>query len=84
MRVNRVVPNVSEIVRTRVLQGKTQADVALAGDIPRATVSRIERGHDATAPTAVGICKALGREFDDLFQIIRPAGAADQTREGVS
>ena len=84
MRANRVVPNVSEIVRTRVLQGKTQADVALAGDIPRATGSRVERGYDATAPTAAGICKALGREFDDLFQIVCSGGAADQTREGVS
>lgn len=84
MRANRVVPNVPEIVRTRVLQGKTQADVALAGALPRATVSRVERGFDATAPTAAGICKALGREFDDLFQIVSANGPADQTREGVS
>lgn len=78
MKTSRILPKTEEIVRTRVLMGKNQADIAALAGVPAATVSRVERGFDVTAPTAAGLCRALGREFDELFEIRRPGGVADK------
>lgn len=81
IRLTRIIPNAEAIVRARVLQGKSQTDVAATGNIPRASVSRVERGYDASAATAAGICAALGKEFDELFTIKRPGGGVSSTAE---
>ena len=74
MKTTYIMPKTDIIIRERILQGKTLADVAAAGNVPPASVSRVERGGSASAPTAAGICTALGKEFDDLFEIQRPGG----------
>ena len=68
-------------VEEAALMGKFYAQRA---SVPPSSIVRAQRGLGVSVTTATGICKALGREFDDLFQIFRPGGPADQAREGVS
>lgn len=82
--MSKIVPNGEVIERTRILSGMTAKELAQRASVPPSSIVRAQRGLGVSAATAAGICKALGREFDDLFQIVRPGGASDQAREGVS
>ena len=80
-----IIPDGAKIERTRILAGMAKLDVAKRGGIPHSSVIRAERGQSVSAPTAAGICKALGKEFDELFEIRRPGGVAvPAEREEVS
>lgn len=80
-----IVPNGAAIERTRIISGLSKRDVAEMANIPQSSIVRAERGQGVTAATAAGICRALGKEFDDLFTIHRPGGvAAPAEREEVS
>lgn len=82
--MSRIIPNGEVIERTRILANMTGKDLAQQAGVPASSIVRAERSLGVSVTTANGICKALGCSFDDLFQIVRPGGAADQTREGVS
>lgn len=79
-----IVPNAQAIARARVEAGYSKLDIARSAGIPHSSVIRAERGQGVSAKTAAGICKALGRELDDLFVIKLPGSAADLPREEVS
>ena len=80
-----IVPDGAKIERTRIIAGLSKLEVAHRGCVPHSSVIRAERGQSVSAPTAAGICKALGKEFDELFTIHRPGGvAAPAEREEVS
>ena len=79
-----IVPNAQAIARARVEAGYSKLDIARSAGIPHSSVIRAERGQGVSAKTAAGICKALGRELDDLFVITLSGGPAGQAREGVS
>lgn len=70
--MSKIIPNGAAIERTRIIAGLSKIQVAQLADIPQSSVVRAERGQGVTAATAAGICRALGREFDDLFTINRP------------
>ena len=82
--MSKIVPNGAEIERARILSGMTARQLAEKAGVPCSSIVRAERGQGVHVTTATGIYKALGRGFDDLFQIVRPVGPADQAREGVS
>lgn len=82
--MSRIIPNGEVIERTRILSGMTAKELAQRASVPPSSIVRAQRGLGVSVATATGICKALGREFDELFQIVRPGGPADQAREGVS
>lgn len=75
-----IVPNSEIITRTRILAGLNKLDIAKVAGIPHSSVIRAERGQSVSPKTAVGISKALGMDFDELFTIRTPgtdgAGAA--------
>lgn len=77
-----IIPNGALIERTRILAGLNKQEVATKAGIPNSSIIRAERSQGVSAKTAAGICAVLGVAFDDLFQIVRPGGAADKTREG--
>lgn len=72
-----IVPNGELITRTRILLGLNKLDVARKAGIPHSSVIRAELGRGVTPKTAVGISKALGMSFDDLFTIKVPNGAGE-------
>lgn len=76
--MSKIIPNGAEIERTRIIAGLSKVEVAQRADIPQSSIVRAERGQGVTAATAAGICRALGREFDELFEIRRPGGVADK------
>lgn len=76
--MSKIVPNGAKIERTRILAGLSKLEVAKLAAIPQSSIVRAERGQGVTAATAAGICKALGREFDDLFTIHRPGGCENR------
>lgn len=82
--MSRIIPNGAAIERTRILSGMTAKELAQNAGVPQSSIVRAERGQGVTVTTATGICKALGRGFDDLFQIVRPASVAEQVRGEVS
>ena len=83
--MSKIIPNGAEIERTRIIAGLSKVEVAQMADIPQSSIVRAERGQGVTAATAAGICRALGRSFDELFTIRRPGGvAAPAEREEVS
>lgn len=67
-----ILPRYEQIVHKRVLFGMNKIDVAKAAGIPHSSVIRAERGMSVSPKTAVGICKALGAEFEELFTIQLP------------
>lgn len=82
--MSKIIPNGVLIERTRIVAGLSKLDVAKVANIPQSSVVRAERSQGVTAATAAGICRALGKEFDELFTICRPGGAtAPAEREGV-
>lgn len=64
-----IIPYSETITRTRILAGLNKLDVAKAAGIPHSSVIRAERGQSVSPKTAVGISKALGMDFDELFTI---------------
>lgn len=82
--MSKIVPNGEVIERTRILANMTGRDLAQQAGVPASSIVRAERGLGVSVTTANGICKALGREFDDLFRIVRPGSAAGLPRGGVS
>lgn len=82
--MSRIIPNGEVIERTRILSGMTAKELAQRASVPPSSIVRAQRGLGVSVATATGICKALGREFDELFQIVRPGSAAELPREEVS
>lgn len=82
--MSKIIPNGETIERTRILSGMTASELARRAGVPASAINRAERNVSVSVTTANGICKALGRSFDDLFRIVRPGGPAGQAREGVS
>ena len=72
-----IIPNSEIIMRARILSGMNKLDVAKAAGIPHSSVIRAERGQGVSPKTAVGISKALGMAFDDLFTIKVPGEAGE-------
>lgn len=64
-----ITPNSKIITRTRILAGLNKLDVAKLAGIPHSSVIRAERGQGVSPKTAIGISKALGKPFDELFTI---------------
>lgn len=71
----KIIPRGEIISRTRILAGLNKLDVAKAAGIPHSSVIRAERGQSVSPKTAVGISKALGLEFDEIFTIKAPDAA---------
>lgn len=67
-----IVPHSETITRNRILAGLNKLDIAKAAGIPHSSVIRAERGQSVSPKTAVGISKALGLDFDELFTIRTP------------
>lgn len=82
--MSKIIPNGAAIERTRILSGMTAKELAQRASVPPSSIVRAERGQGVSVTTATGICRALDRSFDDLFQIIRTGGTGEQAREGVS
>lgn len=76
-----IVPDGQRIARVRIENGYSKVDVARKAGIPHSSVIRAERGQSVSAKTAVGICKVLGHDLDDLFTISFPGGADMPRRE---
>ena len=72
-----IIPNGELIARTRILLGLNKTDVARKAGVPHSSVIRAELGRGVTPKTALGISKALGKAFDDLFTIKVPGGAGE-------
>lgn len=75
----KVIPRADTIIKARIMAGLNKSDVAKAAGIPHSSIIRAERGQGVSPKTAVGISKALGIPFDDLFSIKAP-GAVDPGR----
>lgn len=75
----KIIPHGEIIRRTRILAGLNKLDVAKAAGIPHSSVIRAERGQSVSPKTAVGISKALGLEFDEIFTIRTPGAAGAGT-----
>ena len=69
--MSRIIPRGAEIERARILSGMTCQELAKQASILKSSVTRAEQGQGVTVTTATGICKALGKSFDDLFVIDR-------------
>ncbi len=74
-----IVPNGALIARTRILAGMNKTDVARKAGVPHSSIIRAEQGRGVTPKTALGISKALGMAFDDLFTIKTPDGAGEDS-----
>ena len=74
-----IVPNGALIARTRILAGMNKTDVARKAGVPHSSIIRAEQGRGVTPKTALGISKALGMAFDDLFTIKTPDGAGEES-----
>ena len=80
--MSKIIPKGEELERSRILAGMTVQQMAARASVPASSIVRAEKGNSVTVTTATGICKALDRTFDDLFQIVR-AGGSNNVREGV-
>ena len=58
-----------ELARDRILKGWTQTDLVRRANVSHAIVSRAEHGHAISAKTAKKIADALGRDFEDVFEL---------------
>lgn len=74
-----IVPNGALIARTRILAGMNKTDVARKAGVPHSSIIRAEQGRGVAPKTALGISKALGMAFDDLFTIKTPDGAGEDS-----
>ena len=54
-------------------------DAARKAGVPHSSIIRAEQGRGVTPKTALGISKALGMAFDDLFTIKTPDGAGEDS-----
>ena len=68
----KIIPHSQRIVHARIIAGMSKLDIANAAGLTHSAINRAERGMGVSPKTAVGICKALGAEFEDLFTIQLP------------
>ena len=65
-----IVARKNKLEAARGARGWSQSELAVQSDVSRTRISAIETGGDSLkAATAKKICDALGRDFDDLFEI---------------
>lgn len=72
-----IVPNGKAIMMARIAAGLNKTDVARMANIPHSSVIRAEQGEGVRPKTAIGISKALGMSFADLFTIKVPGEAGE-------
>ena len=78
-----IAPNANVIARSRILAGLNKLDMAKVAGVPHSAVVRAERGQGVSPKTAIGISKALGMPFDELFTIKTPTDSeADPAPSG--
>lgn len=66
--IERAVVKVPGLRRQRVLAALTQADLAEAAGVQRATIGRLERGEEAFPTTVRKLAVALGCSPRDLIE----------------
>lgn len=65
-----IVPRSKEIKELRIKKGLSLRGLAIKSSTHYSTISNIENARsNATPKTAKSICDALGKMFDDLFEI---------------
>ena len=64
-----IVPHGEAIIKARIEAGLNKTDIAKMANIPHSSVIRAEQGGGVRPKTAIGISKALGMDFDELFTI---------------
>ena len=70
-----IVAKKNMLEAARGAQGWSQSELALQSEVSRTRINAIEtRGDSLKAATAKKICDALGRSFDDLFEIAEKTG----------
>ena len=78
MKKIKVKGDAMEVIRTR--GGFSVRQLAIAIKINAAALHRIENGEGHPLPsTAKAICDTLGRDFDDLFELVEVSTTADST-----
>ena len=65
----RIVTKGDAVRRARIMGGLTSAELASEVGISRPMLSSIENGAGTSVKTAHKIAAALGRTFEDLFEI---------------
>jgi len=66
----RIISKGDAVRRARIIAGLTSAELAEAIGLSRPMLSSIENGAGTTVKTAHKIAAALGRPFEDLFDIV--------------
>jgi DNA-binding XRE family transcriptional regulator len=66
----RIVSKGDAVRRARIVAGLTSADCADAVGVSRPMLSAIENGSGTSVTTAHKISAAVGKAFEDLFDII--------------
>jgi DNA-binding XRE family transcriptional regulator len=57
--------------RLRIVQGFSTNQLAQKAILNTVTINKIENGkHSPNPSTALKICKALGVEFDEIFELV--------------
>jgi len=70
-----IVAKKTKLEAARGALGWSQSELALRSEVSRTRINAIETGGDSLkAATAKKICDALGRSFDELFEIAERTG----------
>ncbi len=56
-------------LQERANKGITIRELSKIAHVPVGTISRAENGHSISIRSASKLCKALGKEFEELFRI---------------
>jgi DNA-binding XRE family transcriptional regulator len=76
----RIVSKGDAVRRARIVAGLTSADCADAVGVSRPMLSSIENGASTSVTTAHKIADAVGRSFEDLFEILNLPPTAPRRR----
>jgi len=66
----RIVSKGDAVRRARIVAGMTSADCATAVGVSRPMLSAIENGASTSVTTAHKIANAVGKTFEELFEIV--------------
>ena len=67
----KVIVRGDALIDSRIRSGMTVTDLARKAKVNHASIVRAEQGKNVTPKIALSICEAVGKSFDDLFEIKR-------------
>lgn len=65
----KVIVKGNALIDSRIRRGMSATDLARMVNANHASIVRAEQGRNVTPKLALAICEAVGKTFDDIFEI---------------